>query len=110
VDVSLAGGFPPATREQWRALVAGVLAKSGPSDVDPEQALATSTYDGFDLQPLYTSADLPADFVWPAAPARTAWDVRQQHAGRDAAAVNAAILTDLENGVTSIWLTLAMAV
>jgi methylmalonyl-CoA mutase len=115
VDISLASGFPPATREQWRALVAGVLAKSaksaksanpGASDVDPEQALSSATYDGFELRPLYTAADLPADFVWPAAPARRGWDIRQHHAGNDPAAVNSAIRADLENGVTSIWLTL----
>ncbi len=30
---------------------------------DPEQALSTATYDGFDLQPLYTADDLPAGFT-----------------------------------------------
>jgi methylmalonyl-CoA mutase len=104
-DVVLAGDFPPATRDAWRQLVAGVLAKSGIT-TDPEQALATATYDGFDLQPLYTAADRPADFVWPNAATGPGWDIRQHHAGPDPARVNRAILTDLENGVTSIWLAL----
>jgi methylmalonyl-CoA mutase len=110
VDISLASGFPPATREQWRALVAGVLAKSaksGASDVDPELALSSATYDGFELRPLYTAADLPADFVWPVSSLRRNWDIRQQHAGSDPAAVNSMIRADLENGVASIWLMLA---
>jgi methylmalonyl-CoA mutase len=34
----------------------------------------------------------------------TGWDVRTRHEGGDAAQVNKAILTDLENGVSSIWL------
>jgi len=105
VEVDLAGDFAPASREAWRQLVAGVLARSGVTG-DPEQALASTTYDGFDLQPLYTAADRPADFVWPIAASSPGWDIRQHHAGTDPARVNEAILRDLENGVTSIWLTL----
>jgi methylmalonyl-CoA mutase len=33
------------------------------------------------------------------------WDVRQQHAHPDPGRMNAAVLADLENGVTSLWLT-----
>jgi methylmalonyl-CoA mutase len=105
VEVDLAGDFAPATRAAWRQLVAGVLARSGVT-ADPEQALVTPTYDGFDLQPLYTADDLPSDFVWPTAAKSPGWDIRQHHAGADPAQLNRAILTDLENGVTSIWLEL----
>ncbi len=104
--------FPPATREQWRALVAKVLARGGGDPaVDPEQALSHSTYDGFDLRPLYTADDVPPASDWPTVPPRPAeggagWDVRQRHADPDPARANAAILADLENGATSIWLAL----
>jgi methylmalonyl-CoA mutase len=106
----LAADFAEATREQWRALVAAVLAKSGAPFDDPEQALASSTYDGYELRPLYTADDQPAGFDW-ATPGRrpstgTGWDVRQRHTGADAKRVNQAVRADLENGVTSIWLTL----
>lgn len=112
---SLAAEFPPASREQWRSLAAKVLEKSGVSG-DPEQTLVTRTFDA-DVRPLYTSADaasLPATGVPGRAPfvrgasadgaTLTGWDVRQRHTGADAAAVNTAILTDLEHGVTSVWL------
>ena len=92
----------------------GVLAKSGAS----ADQLVTTTYDGIQIAPLYTAADhsgftgLPgvAPFVRGARPegnVSTGWDVRTRHSGSDAAATNKAILTDLENGVTSIWLAVA---
>ena len=112
---ALAAQFPPATRDQWRALVAAVLTRSAVAVDDPERALSHPTYDGFDLLPLYTADNAPADPSWPTAPAAAAmrravggagWDVRQRHADPDPARANAAILADLANGATSIWLTL----
>ena len=51
---NLAEGFPAATREQWRELVAGVLRKSGVAEdrlaETPESVLATHAYDGFDIE------------------------------------------------------------
>ncbi|WP_319454157.1 MULTISPECIES: methylmalonyl-CoA mutase small subunit [unclassified Mycobacterium] len=49
-------------REQWRAAVAGVLAKSSrkdPADLgaQPEQLLDSATYEGFPIRPLYTILD-----------------------------------------------------
>ena len=49
-------------REQWRAAVAGVLAKSSrkdPADLgaQPEQLLDSPTYEGFPIRPLYTILD-----------------------------------------------------
>lgn len=49
-------------REQWRAAVAGVLAKSSrkdPADLGaaPEQLLDSPTYEGFPIRPLYTILD-----------------------------------------------------
>ncbi|WP_248959031.1 methylmalonyl-CoA mutase family protein [Sphaerisporangium perillae] len=109
--------FPPSTREDWRRLAVGVLRRSGAEVDSPEDALAHTTYDGVTLRPLYDAADLPGDPGVPgAAPyvrgSRAAggvlsgWDVRQRHAHPDPAVTREAVLADLENGVTSIWLVL----
>jgi methylmalonyl-CoA mutase len=116
--LALAADFPTPTREQWRALVAAVLAKSG-IDGDPEDALATTTYDGIRIRPLYTAEDAPsvaADGL-PGSPpfirgatadgaTLTGWDVRTRHADADPAVVNRAVLVDLQTGATSLWLVL----
>ncbi|GHI02252.1 methylmalonyl-CoA mutase [Streptomyces cellostaticus] len=109
----LAAEFPDATHEQWQRLVEGVLRKSGKevSGTAAEDALSTTLEDGLRTRPLYTARDdapdpgLPgfAPFVRGGRPeGNTAggWDVRQRHA----AAADGAVLTDLENGVTSLWL------
>ncbi|WP_431683345.1 methylmalonyl-CoA mutase small subunit [Kitasatospora sp. KL5] len=115
----LAAEFPDATREQWQRLVEGVLRKSGvqnASGVQAEEALTTKLQDGLSARPLYTAEDAPADAGLPGFPpylrggrpqgsAVSGWDVRQRHAGTDAVRTNEAVLADLENGVTSLWLT-----
>ncbi|MGX1478453.1 UNVERIFIED_CONTAM: methylmalonyl-CoA mutase [Streptomyces canus] len=111
--LSLAAEFPDANLEQWHGLVAGVLRKSGKevSGTAAEDALSTALEDGLRTRPLYTAHDAAPDPGFPGfAPfvrgARAegnttgGWDVRQRHASAD----NAAVLTDLENGVTSLWL------
>ncbi|MEU4251891.1 methylmalonyl-CoA mutase family protein [Amycolatopsis sp. NPDC026612] len=118
-ELDLAAEFPQATREQWQELVAGVLRKSGKLPEDfagaPESKLVTRTYDGIEIQPLYTAEDVPGDIGFPGLPpyvrgshpdgqVSTGWDVRARFTGDDARAVNKAILADLEGGVTSIWL------
>ncbi|WP_328613714.1 methylmalonyl-CoA mutase subunit beta [Amycolatopsis sp. NBC_00355] len=123
-ELDLAAEFPQATREQWQELVAGVLRKSGrlPEDFTgaPESKLVTRTYDGIEIQPLYTADDVAGDagfpglspFVRGARPegqVATGWDVRARFTGTDARAVNKAILADLEGGVTSIWLSVPPA-
>jgi methylmalonyl-CoA mutase len=124
-DVFAVGAeFPAASREQWQKLVAGVLAKSGKAGLDgaeAERALATEVEDGLWVQPLYTAEDAAPDPGWPGfAPftrggrvqgadvsgtAVAGWDVRQRHAHPDPAVTNEAVLADLANGVTSLWLT-----
>jgi methylmalonyl-CoA mutase len=113
-----AAEFPAASREQWQRLAAGVLAKSGKPDLagpDAEQALSTEVEDGLRVQPLYTAEDTAPDAGWPGfapftrgarvqGPATAGWDVRQQHAHPDPRRTNQAVLADLENGVTSLWL------
>jgi methylmalonyl-CoA mutase len=111
--LSLAAEFPDATHEQWQRLVEGVLRKSGKevSGAAAEDALSTTLEDGLRARPLYTADDsapdpgLPgfAPFVRGGRPEGNTlggWDVRQQHTAADGAAV----LADLENGVTSLWL------
>ncbi|MFC8194511.1 methylmalonyl-CoA mutase family protein [Streptomyces sp. NPDC060006] len=111
--LSLAAEFPSATHEQWRRLVAGVLSKSGKvvSEETAEAALSTALEDGLTTRPLYTALDdapdpgLPgfAPFVRGGRPEGNTvggWGVRQRHTAADSGAV----LADLENGVTSLWL------
>ncbi len=116
--LSLAAGFPDTSRQEWRRLVAGVLRKAGTPDVTdatPEDALATELQDGITVRPLYTAEDGAEDPGLPGRPpftrggrplgnALTGWDVRQRHAHPDAKRMNEVLLTDLENGVTSLWL------
>ncbi|WP_371478698.1 methylmalonyl-CoA mutase small subunit [Kitasatospora sp. NBC_00315] len=115
----LAAEFPDATREQWQLLVEGVLRKSGASNVEgvlAEDALSTDIGDGLRARPLYTAADAAADPGYPGFPpfvrggraagsVLSGWDVRQCHAHPDPRHTNEAVLADLENGVTSLWLT-----
>ncbi len=109
----LADGFPRVAHEQWQSLAAGVLRKSGREipDAEAEYALSTALEDLPRVRPLYTARDTAPDPGLPGfapfvrggrAEGGTAagWDVRQRHTAADPAAV----LTDLENGVTSLWL------
>ncbi|MEU1189933.1 methylmalonyl-CoA mutase family protein [Streptomyces sp. NPDC005859] len=111
--LSLAAEFPDATLEQWQRLVAGVLRKSGRevSDTAAEETLSTALEDGLRVRPLYTADDPAPDPGLPGfapfvrggrAEGNTVggWDVRQQHT------TGSAVLGDLENGVTSLWLVL----
>ncbi|PSL54570.1 heterodimeric methylmalonyl-CoA mutase small subunit [Saccharothrix carnea] len=105
-ELALAAEFPTPDREQWLDLVQGVLRKSG-ADFG---SLITTTYDNIDVQPLYTAAERAPDAGFPGlAPftrgsrpqgAVEGWDVRQQHRVAD----REAVMADLENGVTSLWL------
>src|SRR3954452_2778643 len=116
--LSLAAEFPDATHEQWQTLVEGVLRKSGKevSGAAAEDALSTTLEDGLRTRPLYTARDTAPDpglpgfapFVRGGRPeGNTAggWDVRQRHTSL-AGGTASAVLADLENGVTSLWLVL----
>ncbi|MCG7524718.1 methylmalonyl-CoA mutase small subunit [Streptomyces sp. OfavH-34-F] len=115
--LSLAAGFPDPAHEQWQSLVEGVLRKSGKDVSGPaaEEALSTTVEDGLITRPLYTSRDDAPDAGLPGFAPFTrggkpegctagGWGVRQRHAFTDPARLNEAVLTDLENGVTSLWL------
>ena len=107
----------------WRAAVAKVLAKPrkvppGDLGAEPEQLLATTTYDDVVLAPLYTGRDELPEPPLPGRPpfvrGRTAsrdvtlgWHVAVRHGHTPAPAedVNEALLTDLTSGATALWLT-----
>jgi methylmalonyl-CoA mutase len=87
----LAAEFAAANEDEWLSLVGR-----------PIDGLTTTTIEGIAIRPLY---DGPAPRGVPVVP-RAAWDVRALHYDPDAARANAAALTDLENGATSLWLVL----
>ncbi|QYC41564.1 Methylmalonyl-CoA mutase small subunit [Nonomuraea coxensis DSM 45129] len=94
------------SREQWRELAREVLRRSGKDAASPEEALATPTYDGVTLAPLYDAADLPPVPGLPPSAGREPglpWEVRQLHETADPEAV----MADLENGADSLWLAVA---
>jgi methylmalonyl-CoA mutase len=118
--LTLASEFPAATREQWRELVERVLRKSGLEPDDVEAALSSPTHDGFTLAPLYTAENAAPDPGFPGLPPHvrggrpegavlTGWDVRQRHAHPDPDITRRAVLADLENGGTSLWLVVGAA-
>src|SRR5438045_6266416 len=101
--------FPPVHYDASRALAVADL-----EGALFEQKLVTHTYEGIDIQPVYTRKDWPgekdsdgfpglAPFVRGARPlgaVETGWDLRQEHAYPDPAVTNQAILQDLQGGVT----------
>ncbi|WP_030982422.1 methylmalonyl-CoA mutase family protein [Streptomyces sp. NRRL WC-3744] len=116
--LSLAAEFPDATHEQWQRLVEGVLRRSGKelTGAAAEDALSTTLEDGLRTRPLYTARDgapdpgLPgfAPFVRGSRPegaSTSGWDVRQRHTALADGTADA-VLADLENGGTSLWLVL----
>jgi methylmalonyl-CoA mutase len=109
-------------RARWEKAAADVLRKSGRMRTeDPDdlvwQKLTRTTLDGVEIAPLgtrETAAGLPeagapgrAPYVRGSAMSRSeeGWDVRAHLADPDPALAAEAALTDLENGVTSLWLT-----
>jgi methylmalonyl-CoA mutase len=117
-EFTIADDFPPVSYAQWRALVEEDL-QGAPF----EKKLLTHTYEGIDIQPIYTRADHPDDddplgfpglppFVRGAQPlgaVHSGWDLRQEFAEPDLAAANRAILDDVAGGVTSVLLRLDAA-
>ncbi|MHA6618171.1 methylmalonyl-CoA mutase family protein [Pseudonocardia sp. DLS-67] len=121
-ELTLGAEFPQADRAAWLALVDRVVRKAGriPQDAAAGagfEELSRRTLDDIPVRPLYTAQDAPDPEhagVPGAAPyvrggrangaAPGGWDVRQRHADPDAAAARTAVLADLENGVSSVWL------
>ena len=110
-DSKLASDFSPAKIEQWRGMVDKAL-----KGADFDKRLVAKTADGIRVEPLYTRKDalVSAEGAMPGAAPFTrgtkslrnglGWDIRTIHIESDPEALNAAILDDLDGGVTSIAL------
>jgi methylmalonyl-CoA mutase len=115
-EFSLRDEFPPVSYAEWRP-----LAEADLNGATFEQKLVTHTYEGIDIQPVYTRRDRPdgepgfpglPPFVRGARPlgaVQTGWDLRQEYAHPDLSVTNQAILEDLRGGVTSLLLRLDSA-
>jgi methylmalonyl-CoA mutase len=93
-DLRLAADFAPASYDDWRRLVDGVLKGA------PFEKLAGKTSDGLRIEPIYRRAAGRAPIAGRAAAAP--WQVMQRIDHPDAAAANTQALHDLENGATGI--------
>lgn len=120
IDVELADGVGH-TIDEWETAAAAVLRKSrrlaeDAPDHDVWKTLAKTTLDGISVSPLGTAsliAELPdnnlpgqAPYTRGTAASREleGWDIRAWFADPDAERTAKDVLTDLENGVNSLWL------
>lgn len=123
-QVALAGDGDAPTRAEWEQAAAAVLRKAGRlGETEPDdrvwEVLSTTTLDGIRVPPLGTAEDaaelhaagIPGEFPYTrgrlAVRPDTGWDVRAHLGGLEPAATREAALLDLQNGVTSLWVTLA---
>jgi len=102
-ELPLAAEFPPATQEQWRKLVDGVL-KGAPF----EKRLVSRTYDGLAIDPLYPRA-AKAEPILGRMPGQP-WTIVQRVDHPDPAAANTQALHDLQNSATGLALVFAGSV
>jgi methylmalonyl-CoA mutase len=93
-ELSLAADFAPATFEDWRKLVDGVLKGA------PFEKLVGKTYDGLTIQPIYRRAANLTPIT--GRPAAAPWQVMQRVDHPDPVAANALAIHDLENGATGL--------
>ena len=98
-DLRLAADFAPATYDDWRKLVDGVLKGA------PFEKLVSKTYDGLKIQPIYSRAR-DAEPIPGRAPG-TRWQIMQRVDHPDPAQANALALHDLENGAGRLELEFA---
>jgi methylmalonyl-CoA mutase len=100
-DLRLAADFAPASYDDWRKLVDGVLKGA------PFEKLVGKTYDGLRIEPIYPRARGAAPIAGraPAAP----WQIMQRIDHPDPAPANTQALHDLENGASGLTLVFAGA-
>jgi len=100
-ELRLASDFAPASYDDWRKLVDGVLKGA------PFEKLVGKTSDGLKIEPIYPRAQGAAPVAGRAAAAP--WQIMQRIDHPDAAQANAQALHDLENGATGLTLVFAGA-
>jgi methylmalonyl-CoA mutase len=93
-DLRLSADFAPATYDDWRELVDGVLKGA------PFEKLVGKTYDGLKIEPIYPRAHGAAPIA--GRPAAAPWQIMQRIDHPDAAQANAQALHDLENGAIGL--------
>ena len=93
-DLPLAADFAPATQDDWRKLVDGVLKGA------PFERLMGKTYDDLKIAPIYPRASGAAPIAG-RAPA-TPWQIMQRIDHPDPPKANAIALHELENGATGL--------
>jgi methylmalonyl-CoA mutase len=93
-DLRLSADFAPATYDDWRKLVDGVLKGA------PFEKLVGKTSDGLKIEPIYPRAHGAAPVA--GRPAAAPWQIMQRIDHPDAAQANAQALHDLENGATGL--------
>lgn len=97
---SPAPDFPPASPQDWRALVERTLGDK------PFESLNTATAEGLAIAPLYPPTASPAPALFRPFDAERAWDVRTVVRHPDPAQANADLMADLEGGAASVLLKL----
>jgi methylmalonyl-CoA mutase len=95
-ELRLAADFQPATYDDWRKLVDGVLKGA------PFEKLVGKTADGLKIDPIYPRAQGAA--VVAGRPAAAPWQIMQRIDHPDAGEANAQALHDLENGASGLTL------
>src|SRR6476660_5007927 len=100
-DLRLAADFAPASYDDWRKLVDGVLKGA------PFEKVVGKTYDGLRIEPIYPRARGAAPVAGRGA-ARP-WQIMQRIDHPDAPQANAQALHDLENGASGLTLVFAGA-
>lgn len=100
-DLRLAADFAPATYDDWRKLVDGVLKGA------PFEKLVGKTSDGLKIDPIYPRAKGAVPVA--GRPAASPWQIMQRIDHPDAAEANAQAVHDLENGATGLTLVFAGA-
>src|SRR5882724_4829106 len=100
-ELRLAADFAPASYEDWRKLVDGVLKGA------PFEKLVGKTSDGLKIDPIYPRAQGASPVA--GRPAAAPWQIMQRADHPDARQANTQALHDLENGATGLTLVFAGA-
>jgi len=117
-ELKILDDFPPVSYDTWKAQAVAEL-----KGVPFEKKMVTHTYEGIDIQSIYTpeswpSANDPSGFpgslpytrgTRPLGHSLDGWDVRQEVRHPEPAEVNRIVLEELDNGVTSVELKLDAA-